>query len=176
MMNYYEWETFIDRLQLSVRSRNILCRAYRMPNDYRLNTPQGQREAEICKQLNSVETYKDFKDVFETIYTKIPACGKHTYDEIMAALDNLTEKKEKAEWHKIADGLPKCGYPLIVKTRDSMSGITAIKYPVYYIQDSYELNFKWCFFPACEGMTVLLPDYSEVLEWKYVSTEMEDEK
>lgn len=81
-------------------------------------------------------------------------------------------KKEKQPmWKKIEDGLPLAGIPLAVKTKPQVIedwNKPALKYPVYRIKDPYTFDWKWVFLPATEGMSVLLPEYSEVVEWAYI--------
>lgn len=69
------------------------------------------------------------------------------------------------EFKKIKYGLPPVGTPLIVRTFNKVENKHEIKYPVYYVKEPYENKYAWYFFPACEGICKLLPEYSEVVEW-----------
>ena len=66
----------------------------------------------------------------------------------------------------VGNRLPPLGVPLMVKTADDYGcGEEQIKYPVYYAKNPYNGKYCWYFFPACEGITQLLPEYSTVTEW-----------
>lgn len=69
------------------------------------------------------------------------------------------------EFKRIKDLLPPIGTPLIVRTFNKVEGKHEIKYPVYYVKEPYANKYAWCFFPACEGICKLLPEYSEVMYW-----------
>lgn len=69
------------------------------------------------------------------------------------------------KYQNIGDGMPPVGSPLIVKTFSRIDLEEEIKYPVYYVKEPYENKYAWYFFPACEGICKLLPEYSEVIEW-----------
>ena len=69
------------------------------------------------------------------------------------------------EFKKIKEGLPPVGIPLVVKTFSKIEQKYEIKYPVYYIKEPYSNEYAWYFFPACEGICKLLPEYSEVMYW-----------
>ena len=69
------------------------------------------------------------------------------------------------EFKRIKDGLPPVGTPLIVKTFNKINLRHEIKYPVYYVKEPYENEYALYFFPACEGICKLLPEYSEVMYW-----------
>ena len=69
------------------------------------------------------------------------------------------------EFKRIKDGLPPVGTPLVVKTFSKIEQKHEIKYPVYNIKEPYSNEYAWYFFPACEGICKLLPEYSEVMYW-----------
>lgn len=69
------------------------------------------------------------------------------------------------EYQHINDGLPPVGTPLIVKTFSQIDQKEEIKYPVYYVKEPYSNKYAWYFFPACEGICKLLPEYSLVMGW-----------
>ena len=91
-----------------------------------------------------------------------------TDEEVMKQLDKVEETEWTKVWHLMKDGLPALGVPLSVECYDSVNNKLSVKYPVYYIKDPYDLSYKWVFFPAMEGLCVLLPEYSEVKKWKYI--------
>ena len=86
----------------------------------------------------------------------------------MKQLDKVEETERKKVWHLMKDGLPALGVQLSVECYDSVNNKLSVKYPVYYIKDPYDLSYKWVFFPAMEGLCVLLPEYSKVKKWKYI--------
>lgn len=164
-MNHSEWRLFVNSLNLSNRLTHTLIRNLGCP---------------IFSE--AVESFKDSKDVLDGIKTLsvIRGFGSKSRKELE---DKLTEKCSESErrnenkWHNISDGLPNLGVPLMVETFNSLDHTTSIKYPVYYAKDPYGLNYKWYFFTALEGITVLLPEYSEIKKWKYIGfeSEVEDE-
>lgn len=81
----------------------------------------------------------------------------------------MAYEKEISSWNSVKEKSPPLGVPLMVKTYNIFDDIHEIKYPVYYVKDPYSMSLKWIFFPACEGISVLLPDYSDVLYWKELS-------
>lgn len=68
----------------------------------------------------------------------------------------------------IKDKKPPIGEPLIVQTYNSIENKSETKYPVYYLKEPYENKYAWYFFPACEGICKLLPEYSDVFCWKSI--------
>lgn len=167
-MTFYEWDNFISKLNLSVRPHNLLLKSYRKPSESEMRYPSGKNKMSVWLAFNKVVNYKDFKEAIETVYKKIDGFGYKSYKEVMEALDKVEEVEKKNVWNSIENGLPTLGVPLSVKCYDSVNNKSSVKYPVYYIKDPYDLSFKWIFFPAMEGLCVLLPEYSEVKKWKYI--------
>lgn len=167
-MTLYEWDKFISRLNLSGRTHNLLIRSYREPNEFEMRYPTGKNKMAVWLAFREVVNYKDFKEVFETVYKKNEGFGVKSYEEVMKQLDKVEETEKTKVWHLMKDGLPALGVPLSVECYDSVNNKLSVKYPVYYIKDPYDLSYKWVFFPAMEGLCVLLPEYSEVKKWKYI--------
>ena len=119
------------------------------------------------KRTISEKSENDFREL-RAVYKKIDGFGYKSYKEVMEALDKVEEVEKKNVWNSIENGLPTTGVPLSVECYDSVYNKLSVKYPVYYIKDPYDLSYKWVFFPAMEGLCVLLPEYSEVKKWKYI--------
>lgn len=90
-MTLYEWDKFISRLNLSVRTHNLLIRSYREPNEFEMKYPTGKNKMAVWLAFREVVNYKDFKEVFETVYKKIEGFGVKSYEEVMKQLDKVEE-------------------------------------------------------------------------------------
>lgn len=84
---------------------------------------------------------------------------------------SIEEKVKKREWIRISDDKPPCGKCLEVITRDNtMGGKIEHKYPVWYLERPYEKGYSFFF---GDTNNPLLPDYSEVLAWRYMHDDYE---
>lgn len=85
----------------------------------------------------------------------------------------------KERWHKIADGLPPIGTPLIVTVKDGLQGKpNTLRYPVYYEKAKEGCGYGWSW-RFGDYDYALLPEVSEVVAWMEIPEpfwEEEDER
>ena len=73
------------------------------------------------------------------------------------------EEKAVSLWTPITDGLPPVGMPLIVTIFDTFKNRKELRYPVYYQQGFFSVNYGFYLYGSADNL--LLPEYSEVLAW-----------
>lgn len=172
-MERIKFERFIAELDLSVRSYNCIMRAY--GSIYGLNCPEADKE-NVKGALFDVENYAELYNFLEKYGKCIRNLGKRSLEECFIAINKKIEDGDIVPHHRgkyiaISDKLPPLGVPLMVKTKNSMEGgSVSVKYPVYYAKEPYDNRYAWYFF-SVDGMSKLLPEYSEVIEWKEIHTE-----
>ena len=89
------------------------------------------------------------------------------YDDIMT---NYKRKEEGMEVHKIEDGLPPLGFPLIVRIQQDWEPKAKVLSPVYYLKSHYDGSFGFYHHGIGDEDYRIGPKSVEVTHWMFYPT------
>ncbi|MFV0344228.1 MAG: DUF551 domain-containing protein [Anaerocolumna sp.] len=104
-------------------------------------------------------------------YVKDKLCGNRAEYELFATMiDNQPTAKA---WVPISERLPALGMCVICTVKDHFRNQYELRYPVYYLQKTYEPGYAFYF---GDTSNPLLPDISEVIAWMPLPETFKDEQ
>lgn len=128
--------TYIEDLDLSVRSYNLLKHA-------------------------GINTLEKLQEMSEEELRNVKYLGPKSYKEILKVRNNYVEENT-LKWIPISEKLPPLGICVMCTVKDHYNGQLELRYPVYYLQKTYESGYAFYF---GDTNNPLLPNVSEVVAW-----------
>ena len=136
--------TDIIKLGLSIRSYNCLKRA-------------------------GINTVEELREKTKAELMKVRNLGPRSLEEVLKARNNHQEENS-FKWIPINEKLPPLGVCIICTVREHFRNQFELRYPVYYLQKTYENGYAFYF-----GDSILMPDISEVVAWMPIPKPYEGE-
>lgn len=125
-------------------------------NDLNLST-----KAYNCLKRAGINTLEELRETSKADLQKIRNLGVRTLEEVLKVRNNYPEENT-FKWIPINEKLPPLGACVICTVREHFRNQFELRYPVYYLQKTYENGYAFYF---GDTNNPLLPDISEVVAW-----------
>lgn len=125
--------------------------------------------------FKTLEEVKQFADQNRKWHEEIRNLGNKSKAEVEGLFEKYIktiEEKMSPIWIPIGEGLPPMGACVIVTVKDHIRNQLEIRYPVWYMEKTYERGYAFYF---GEIGNILMPDISEVIAWMPIPKPYEGE-
>jgi hypothetical protein len=117
-----------------------------------------------CLKRAGINTLEELRETSKADLQKVRNLGPHSLEEVLKARNNHQEENS-FKWIPIKDKLPPVGTCVICTVREHFRNQFELRYPVYYLQKTYENGYAFYF---GDTNNPLLPDISEVVAWMLI--------
>ena len=114
-----------------------------------------------CLKRAGINTVEELREKTKEDLMKVKNIGRHSLEEVLKARNNHQEENT-FKWIPIDEKLPPLGACVICTVREHFRNQFELRYPVYYLQKTYENGYAFYF---GDTSNPLLPDISEVVAW-----------